>query len=188
MAYGQWVPWLQREFPWSESLALKIMQTYKAFGANPERVTGLQLAASSLYLMAAPNTPPEARDEVIRRAEAGEEVSRAEVKRIIQQAKAKLKPKERRRVPSGPPVRRKLPRPEPEPVDEENLWISWGEGAQIGAALEEFGELVTGGDAGSLFGTLESAIRAADEGARGRVLAALELLGRLDQTLRDNPS
>ena len=43
----------------------------------------------------------------MRRAEAGEEVSRAEVKRIIQEAKANLNPKERRRAPSGPPVRRK---------------------------------------------------------------------------------
>ena len=33
----------------------------------------------------------------MRRAEAGEEVSRAEVKRIIQEAKANLNPKERRR-------------------------------------------------------------------------------------------
>jgi hypothetical protein len=107
------------------------------------------------------------------------------VKRIIQEAKANLNPKEWRRVPSGPSVGRKLSRPEP--VDEENLWISWGQGAQIGAALNEFGDLVSGGDAGSLFETLESAIRATDEWPRGKVLAALELLGRLDQALRANP-
>jgi hypothetical protein len=185
VAHGQWARWLQREFGWSESLALKLMQMYKAFGSNPERVTGLKLAASSLYLMAAPHTPPEARDEVMRRTEAGEEVSRAEVQRIIQEAKANLNPKERRRVPSGPSVGRKLPRSEP--VDEENLWISWGQGAQIGAALNEFGDLVSRGDAGSLFETLESAIRAAEEGTRGKVLGALEVLGRLDQALRANP-
>ena len=187
VAHGQWTPWLQREFPWSESRALKLMQTYEAFGSNPERVTGLKLAASSLYLMAAPHTPPEARDEVMRRAEAGEEVSRAEVQRIIQEEKAKLGPKEQRRAPSEAPARRKLARPGPDAVDEENLWISWGEGAPIGAALNEFGDLVSGGDAGSLFGTLEFAIRAADEGTRGKVLAALELLGRLDEALRANP-
>ena len=52
-----------------------------------------------------------------------------------------------------------------------NISISWGQGAPIGAALEEFGDLVSGGDAGSLFETLESAIRATDEGTRGKVLA-----------------
>jgi hypothetical protein len=169
------------------------MQLHEAFGANPQRVTDLNLDVSSLYLIAAPKTPPEARDEVIRRAEAGEAVPRTEVKRIVQEEKAKLKPREQRRAPNARPVRRKLaepqrePEPEPEPVDEENLWIGWGQGAQIGAALNEFGELVTGGDAGNLLETLGSAIRTTDEGPRGKVLAALKLLGRLDQELRDNP-
>ena len=71
-------------------MALKLIQLYKAFGANPERVTFCNLALSSLCLIAAPKTPLEARDEVIRRLEAGEVVSRAEVQRIIQEEKAKL--------------------------------------------------------------------------------------------------
>ena len=57
VAHGQWARWLQCEFRWSESLALKLMQLYEAFGSNPERVTRLKLAASSLYLMAAPAYP-----------------------------------------------------------------------------------------------------------------------------------
>ena len=162
VAHGQWARWLQREFRWSESLALKIMQMYEAFGSNPERVTRLKLATSSLYLMAAPHTRAEARDEVMRRAEAGEEVSRTEVKRIIQEAKANLNPKERRRVPPGPPVHRKRPM---RTVDDENLWISWGRGAQVRRRWKNSVSLLTWGDAGSLFATLRSAIRAADDGA-----------------------
>jgi hypothetical protein len=49
------------------------------------------------------------------------------------------------------------------------------------------GELVTGGDANALHGTLDSGVRSMDEGRRGKVLAALELLGRLYEELRKNP-
>ena len=95
----------------------------------------MNLDVSSLYLIAAPTTPPEARDEVIRRAEAGEAVPRAEVKRVVQEAKAKLQPKDQRRAPSQPPTRRKLAKPEPEPVGEENLW---SKGAQCALISEAF--------------------------------------------------
>jgi hypothetical protein len=186
LAHGQWLPWLNREFSWSESKALKLMQLHEAFRGESVNVTDLNLHVSSLYLIAAPKTPPEARDEVLRRAEAGEAVPRAEVKRIVQQAKAKHPPKEQRRAPSEPPARSKLAKPEQ--VGEEDPWSSWGPGAQIGVALHEFGDLVTGGDTGSLFGPLESAIRAMDERPRPKVLVALELLGRLDQALRKNPT
>jgi hypothetical protein len=42
---------------------------------NPQ--TDLDLPASSLYLLAAPGTPQEARNAVIEQAKAGEKVSRA---------------------------------------------------------------------------------------------------------------
>ncbi len=186
LPHGQWLPWLQREFSWSESMALKLMHAHEAFKGKSVNFTDLNLDVSSLYLISAPQTPPEARDEVLNRAEAGEAMPPAKVNGIVQTAKAKHQPREQRRAPSEPPARSKLAKPEP--VGYENPWSSWGPGARIGAALCEFGELATGGEASSLFGTLECAVRAMDERPRRKVLAALELLGQLDQALRDNPA
>src|SRR5262249_45046344 len=45
------------------------------------------------YLLAAPSTPPEARDEIIQRAEAGEQVTVAEVKTAIAKRRPEPKPK-----------------------------------------------------------------------------------------------
>jgi hypothetical protein len=120
------------------------MQVYEALGTKSINFMDLNLGASSLYRISAPTTPPDARDEVIQRAEAGEMLACAEVKRVVQEKKAKL-PSKQPRVASQTPTRR-YPEP-PEPADGENLWRSWGPGAAIGAALHDFGELVTGRDA-----------------------------------------
>jgi antitoxin (DNA-binding transcriptional repressor) of toxin-antitoxin stability system len=48
---------------------------------------------SVLFLISAPSTPPEARDEVIERAEAGEQVTVAEAKTAIAKRKPEPKPK-----------------------------------------------------------------------------------------------
>jgi hypothetical protein len=45
--------------------------------------------ASILYLLAAPSTPEAARIEIIERAEAGEAISHAEVKKVIKKTRAK---------------------------------------------------------------------------------------------------
>jgi hypothetical protein len=160
---------------------LKLTQVYEALGTKSINFMDLNLGASSLYRISAPTTPPDARDEVIQRAEAGEMLACAEVKRVVQEKKAKL-PSKQPRVASQTPTRR-YPEP-PEPADGENLWRSWGPGAAIGVALHDFGELVTGRDASGLFGILECAIRSMDEASREKVLAAFELLGRLDEKLR----
>ena len=49
----------------------------------------LGLPVSSLYLLAAPSTPKEARTEIIQRAEAGEKISGATVKETIARVKRK---------------------------------------------------------------------------------------------------
>jgi hypothetical protein len=52
----------------------------------------LSLPVSSLYLLAAPSTPEAARDAIIERAQGGEPVSVAEVKRVIADAKGRQQP------------------------------------------------------------------------------------------------
>ena len=67
--HGNWLPWLEREFGWSESTALRYMQAHQF--ATDKSVTVTDLSLKSLYLLAAPSTPKAARDEVIERSEAG---------------------------------------------------------------------------------------------------------------------
>lgn len=51
----------------------------------------LTVDVSSLYLLAAPSTPPKVRETVIARAEAGEKISHAEVKREVEEARLPVK-------------------------------------------------------------------------------------------------
>ncbi len=50
---------------------------------NSANFADLALDVSSLYLLAAPSTPQEARDEILRRASSGEILPHAEAKRIV---------------------------------------------------------------------------------------------------------
>jgi hypothetical protein len=51
------------------------------------------LPVSSLYLLAAPSTPPEAIETVIERAEQGEKMTGAKVKKAVREAKSKSSPR-----------------------------------------------------------------------------------------------
>src|ERR1700730_4793538 len=70
--HGNWLPWLEREFGWTDDTALNYMRVYEKFKNRNFR--DLDLPVSSLYLLAAPSTPPEAVETVIERAKAGEKV------------------------------------------------------------------------------------------------------------------
>src|SRR5262252_10186039 len=71
LQHGQWLPWLDREFGWSRQTADRFIHIYNAAGKLP-KLSNLNLPVSSLYLIAAPSTPAEARDEVLERVHAGE--------------------------------------------------------------------------------------------------------------------
>ena len=82
--HGNWLPWLDREFGWSDSTALRYMQAHQF--ATDKSVTVTDLSLKSLYLLAAPSTPEAARDEVIERSEAGEHLTPAQIKETIDKA------------------------------------------------------------------------------------------------------
>jgi DUF3102 family protein len=84
--HGNWLPWLDREFGWKEQTARNFMRAYELSLKSP-KFADLALPLSGLYLLAAPSTPPEARDEIIERAEAGEALPVAEVKRVVEKHK-----------------------------------------------------------------------------------------------------
>jgi Protein of unknown function (DUF3102) len=81
LLHGQWGAWLKQEFDWSESLAIKMMQAAEAF--KSVNLTDLRLDVSSLYLLAAPSTPPAARAEAVALAQDGAALSVPKVKALI---------------------------------------------------------------------------------------------------------
>ena len=87
LGHGHWLPWLKREFTWSERTARNFISAYEFARSRSANVADLGIEVSSLYLLAAPSTPQAARAEVLCRAENGESVPHAEVKRIVDQAR-----------------------------------------------------------------------------------------------------
>jgi len=90
--HGNFLPWLEHEFGWSVSTAENYINLFKLSAKFPI-VGNLNLDLRSLYMLAAPSTPAEARAEIIARAEAGEQVTVAEVKTAIAKRKPEPKPK-----------------------------------------------------------------------------------------------
>ncbi len=84
--HGNWLPWLEREFGWSDSTALRFMQVHEL--AKSVTVTDLDIPIRGLYLLAAPSTPDEARDEVIARARSGEALSVDDIRSNVDEVKA----------------------------------------------------------------------------------------------------
>ena len=88
MKHGDWLPWLKREFDWSQPSAQRFMDVYRfASDAELPKLSNLGLPVSALYQLAAPPTPKPAKTEIIERAQAGEHVSVVEVKRVVERHK-----------------------------------------------------------------------------------------------------
>jgi hypothetical protein len=87
LEHGHWLSWLQREFAWSERTARNYISVYRFAESKSVNVADLSIDLASLYLITAPSTAAEARTEVIERIGAGEELNRAEIQRVVQQAK-----------------------------------------------------------------------------------------------------
>lgn len=83
LGYGSFRNWLKSEFNWSISAATKFIQVAEQFKCV--NFTHLNITASSLYLIAAPSTPKEARVEILERASNGENISYTKAKIIVSQ-------------------------------------------------------------------------------------------------------
>jgi hypothetical protein len=92
--HGNWLPWLEREFGWSEDTAERYM---KLADDRFRKLRNLSLPVSCLYLLTAPGTPPEVRQSVIKRAASGEKISHAEIKAAVGEARHFVKPSKKLR-------------------------------------------------------------------------------------------
>jgi Protein of unknown function (DUF3102) len=86
VGHGDWLPWLSREFQWSDTTAERFMRVHKLSLKNGN-LPNLDIPLSGLYLLAAPSTPEVAKLEVTSRAEAGEPITLNTVKEIVGRAK-----------------------------------------------------------------------------------------------------
>jgi len=86
--HGNWLPWLEREFGWTDRTALNFMRVHE-LAMKSETVSDLDIPVRGLYLLAAPSTPDEARAQVIARAEGGEALSVADIARTVDEVRNK---------------------------------------------------------------------------------------------------
>jgi hypothetical protein len=66
LGHGNWLPWLDREFGWSDRTALNFMRVYEMV-TKSEKFSDLSLPVSSLYLLAPLNSgrSPPSRHRVV---------------------------------------------------------------------------------------------------------------------------
>ena len=99
LGHGNWLPWITREFRWSERTARNFISAFEFAQSKSASFADLAIDVSSVYLLAAPSTPEQARAEVLRRAEAGEVLPHVEVKHIVDQEREATAGTAKRRIP-----------------------------------------------------------------------------------------
>lgn len=88
---GQFDSWLQTEFDWSRRTAYNFISVHKRFRGRAD-FAQIDVATSALYLLAAPSTPDSAVDEILERAEVGEQITHSAAKQTVTDHKRQLSP------------------------------------------------------------------------------------------------
>ncbi len=91
LKHGQFESWLKAEFGWSHRTAYNFINVYEAFG-KAAKFAEADIAASALYLLAAPSTPQNIREQFMERAKAGEKITYKNVLKTFKEAKPQLPP------------------------------------------------------------------------------------------------
>lgn len=94
LKHGQFRKWIDKCFGWSYEHAVNFMRVYQHF--KNVNFTDLIIDISALFVIAAPRASQPVREEVIRRAEAGEKITYGVAKQVLEEEKKKL----RERLPS----------------------------------------------------------------------------------------
>lgn len=108
--HGEWLPWLEHRFQWSEDTAENLIAIFHLHRQIPEAGRNLMLPLSGLYVLGRHTTPPEAIEAIVAKATAGEKVTVAEIKETVTKARRKRKPK----LPSYKPQAEALPSSAPQ--------------------------------------------------------------------------
>ena len=108
LKHGQFEAWLKAEFNWSRRTAYNFINVYETFGERAN-LAQLDIASSALYLLAAPSTPDELRQEYLSKAKEGEKITHKELVSDIKQKKQKSSPSQVKQKGSTPSNQIKLP-------------------------------------------------------------------------------
>lgn len=89
VGHGQWLRWLDDEFGWATSTADNYMLAARKF-PTLGNMTGLAIDATALYALSSPDVPQAVRAEALKRAQDGEQVSKADADAMIAKAEAAI--------------------------------------------------------------------------------------------------
>jgi phage N-6-adenine-methyltransferase len=92
---GGFAGWVETRLGYSRHTAYNLLHVHEQFGGQEVSKCLDTLGRSVLFLISAPSTPETARTEIIKRAEAGESISAAETKEVINEAKSRQQPAHR---------------------------------------------------------------------------------------------
>ncbi|MEH2178725.1 DUF3102 domain-containing protein [Nostoc sp.] len=87
LKHGQFETWLKAEFGWSRRTAYNFINVYEAF-AERANFAQIDIATSALYLLAAPSTPENVREEILQRAMEGETLTHKSIRQVIEEEKS----------------------------------------------------------------------------------------------------
>ncbi len=86
LKHGQFEAWLKVEFGWSHRTAYNFISVYETF-QDSANFAVIDVAASALYLLAAPSTPHDVRDGFLKQAQAGKKITYKQVHDALKQRK-----------------------------------------------------------------------------------------------------
>lgn len=89
LKHGQFEVWLKAEFGWSHRTAYNFINVYEAFHKTAN-FAEIDMAASALYLLAAPSTSQDIRDKFLNQAREGERITYKQVRQTIKEEKSQL--------------------------------------------------------------------------------------------------
>ncbi|MDB9304021.1 DUF3102 domain-containing protein [Nodularia spumigena] len=78
LKHGQFETWLKAEFGWSRRTAYNFINVYETFG-NRANLAQIDIATSALYLLAAPSTPENLREQYLQEAKTGKRITHKEL-------------------------------------------------------------------------------------------------------------
>ncbi|MEH2072597.1 MAG: DUF3102 domain-containing protein [Nostoc sp.] len=91
LKHGQFETWLKAEFGWSRRTAYNFINVYETL-AERANLAQINIATSALYLLAAPSTPQNVREELLQRAHEGETITHKSIRQVIDSEKSKSAP------------------------------------------------------------------------------------------------
>lgn len=108
LKHGQFDAWLKAEFDWSRRTAYNFINVYETFGERAN-LAQVDIATSALYLLAAPSTPEDLREEYLLKAYDGEKITHKELSSDIKQNKQKSNSPEVKLASDTPVAKTELP-------------------------------------------------------------------------------